>query len=39
MIQKEPGNRLNLADILGHSWLKGVTATHEEAQMEFTQRK
>ena len=38
MLHVNPQNRLCMADIVGHDWMKGETATDEEIQKEFAQR-
>lgn len=38
MMQYQPAQRLELADLLGHEWLKGEIATTEEVQEEFRNR-
>lgn len=39
MLQPDPNNRLCLADIIGHEWLKeGLTATREQAYTEMFRR-
>ena len=38
MLHVNPQNRLCMADIVGHNWMKGETATSEDIQKEFNQR-
>ena len=38
MLHVNPQNRLCMADIVGHNWMKGETATFDEIQIEFNQR-
>ena len=38
MLQVHPHQRLSMADIIGHPWLAGPTATKEEVMAEFAKR-
>ena len=39
MLQLDPKNRLNMAEIIGHPWMRGETATSEAVKYEFLQRQ
>jgi hypothetical protein len=39
MLQHDPKNRLNMAEIIGHPWMRGETATREAVKHEFLQRQ
>ena len=39
MLQHEPTHRLSMADVIAHPWVNGETATLEEIQHEFAERK
>jgi serine/threonine protein kinase len=39
MMQLDPSNRPNFLEVLNHPWMKGPTATKEQVQHEFAQRK
>jgi len=39
MLQLHPHQRLCMADIIGHPWLAGETATEAEVQAEFARRQ
>jgi len=38
MLQRNPNQRLSMADIIGHPWLQGQTSTQEEITAEFATR-
>lgn len=38
MFQLIPSQRLTMADVVGHPWMKGTIATPEEVQAEFRGR-
>jgi hypothetical protein len=39
MLQFDPTHRLSMADVIAHPWFNGETATLEQTQQEFCQRK
>lgn len=39
MLQYHPHNRLCMADIIGHPWMQGPTATAEDIREEFARRE
>jgi hypothetical protein len=38
MFQLIPSQRLTMADVVGHPWMKGEIATQQEVQEEFRGR-
>lgn len=38
MFQLIPSQRLSMADVVGHPWMKGEMATPEQVQQEFRNR-
>lgn len=38
MLQLHPHQRLSIADIIGHQWMKGEISSQQEIQDEFTKR-
>ena len=38
MLQLDPKQRLSMADIIGHPWMQGEMATHEEIKLDFEDR-
>ena len=39
MMQPTPNSRLSIAEVMGHPWFQGETATHDEIRANFTQRQ
>ena len=39
MLQLDPKNRPNMAEIIGHPWMRGETATREAVKHEFLLRQ
>ena len=39
MLQSSPTKRLNIADIIGHPWMKGKMPSKEEVIQEMLERK
>jgi hypothetical protein len=38
MLQYHPTQRLTISDIIGHQWMQGQIATHQEVNGFFAQR-